>query len=98
MSPLFQPVETHKNNPLDINALVVKNPTATYFVKVEGHEFDEYGISDQDILVIDKARIDHVHEWYVVIIDNEFTLLPRTMHPRSDCEYWGAVTYIIKKS
>ncbi len=98
MSPLFHPVETRKKHVLDINDVVVKNPNSTYFIKVEGTQFNEYGISHNDILVVDKSRIDHKHEYYVISAENEFTLLPYHFHPKEDCEYWGAVTHIIKKT
>jgi DNA polymerase V len=98
MSPLFQPVQTNHERTLDIHEFIVSNPASTYFVKIEGNEFDEFGIHNEDILVIDRSRTFHTHEWYVVIIENEFTLLPLTQHPSKDCEYWGAVTFIIHKS
>ncbi len=98
MSPLFQPVEVRKKRALDVHKLIVSNPTSTYFIRIEGNEFDELGISNNDLLVVDRSRIHHAHQWYVVLFENEFTLLPLHQHPRPDCEYWGAVTHIIKKT
>ncbi len=98
MSPLFQPTETRKKDTMDLQDFLISNPTSTYFVQVEGNEFEEYGISHNDILLVDKSRIHNKHQWYVVIYKNEFTLLPRTSRPQEDCQYWGAVTCIIKKT
>lgn len=40
---------------LDINDLVVKNPTATFFVRVEGDSMEGAGIFSGDVLVVDRS-------------------------------------------
>lgn len=40
---------------LDINDLVVQNPTSTFFVRVEGDSMEEAGIFSGDVLVVDRA-------------------------------------------
>ncbi len=40
---------------LDLNELLVKRPAATYFVRVEGDSMDGAGISDGDLLVVDRS-------------------------------------------
>jgi len=42
---------------LDINDLVVKNPTATFFVRVEGDSMEGAGIFSGDVLVVDRSRM-----------------------------------------
>ena len=41
--------------PLDLNDLLVKNPTATFFVKVSGDSMEGAGIFDGDYLVVDRS-------------------------------------------
>lgn len=41
---------------LDLNELLVKRPTATYFVRVEGDSMIGAGISDGDLLVVGISR------------------------------------------
>lgn len=41
--------------PLDLNDLLVENPTATFFVRVSGDSMEGARIFDGDILVIDRA-------------------------------------------
>jgi DNA polymerase V len=41
---------------LDINDLVVKNPTSTFFVRVEGDSMIGAGIFGGDVLVIDRSK------------------------------------------
>lgn len=48
---------------LDINDLVVKNPTATFFVRVEGDSMEGAGIFSGDVLVVDRSvmpKHDHI--------------------------------------
>jgi len=41
---------------LDINDLVVKNPTSTFFVRVAGDSMTGAGIFSGDVLVIDRSK------------------------------------------
>lgn len=40
---------------LDINDLVVQNPSATFFVRVEGDSMEGAGIFSGDVLVVDRS-------------------------------------------
>lgn len=41
--------------PLDLNDLLVENPTATFFVKVSGDSMEGARIFDGDVLVVDRS-------------------------------------------
>ncbi len=41
--------------PLDLNDILVENPTATFFVRVRGDSMEGAGIFDKDILVVDRS-------------------------------------------
>lgn len=41
--------------PLDLNDLLVKNPTATFFVRVSGDSMEGARIFDGDVLVVDRS-------------------------------------------
>jgi len=43
--------------PLDLNDLLISNPTATFFVKVSGDSMEGAGIFDGDILVVDRSVV-----------------------------------------
>ena len=49
------PAEQYLEPPLDLNELLVKRPAATYFVRVEGDSMVGAGISDGDLLVVDRS-------------------------------------------
>ncbi len=39
----------------DIHQMLIKNPTSTYFMRVQGNLLNVLGISDKDIIIVDKA-------------------------------------------
>lgn len=41
--------------PLDLNDLLISNPTATFFVKVSGDSMEGAGIFSGDVLVVDRS-------------------------------------------
>lgn len=62
--PLFQarvpagfpsPAQDYEENCLDLNALCVQHPAATYFVRVSGDSMIGAGIHDGDLLVVDRS-------------------------------------------
>ena len=68
------PAEQYVDSPLDLNALLVKQPAATYFVRAAGDSMTGAGIFPGDILVVDRSL--DIFEGAIVIacIDNEFTV------------------------
>lgn len=72
------PAEEYEDVQLDINDLVVTNPTATFYVRVKGQSMIDANIYDGDILVVDRS-IEPTHGKIVIaVIDNEFTV--KTLH------------------
>ena len=48
--------------PLDLNTLLIDNPTATFFVRVAGESMEGAKIFDGDILVVDRSiEVGHGH-------------------------------------
>jgi DNA polymerase V len=41
--------------PLDLNDLLINNPTSTFFVRVKGDSMDEAKIHDGDVLIVDRS-------------------------------------------
>jgi DNA polymerase V len=63
-SPLFyvpisagfpSPAEDYVQEQLDLHKLVVRNPPATFFLKVKGNSMLGAGIHDGDLLVVDRS-------------------------------------------
>lgn len=49
------PAQDYLEGSLDLNKLVIKHPSATYFVRVSGDSMIGAGISDGDLLVVDRS-------------------------------------------
>lgn len=68
------PAEDIPGTALDINRLLVKNPASTFFARVSGDSMEGDGISDGDILVIDKSEEPRDGAVAVCYINGEFTV------------------------
>jgi DNA polymerase V len=49
------PGDDFVEKPLDLNDLLIDNPTATFFVRVSGDSMEGAGIFDGDVLVVDRS-------------------------------------------
>ena len=68
------PAEDHLEQRLDLNTLVIENPSATFFVRVAGESMRGIGITDGDILVVDRSIESWENRIVVAVIDSEFTI------------------------
>lgn len=68
------PSEQYSDTPLDLNTLMVKRPSGTYFVRVSGDSMQNAGILDGDCLVVDKTLSPNENDIVIAAINNEFTV------------------------
>lgn len=68
------PAEQYLEPPLDLNALLVKRPAATYFVRVEGDSMINAGINPGDLLVVDRSLTPVDGDIIIASVDGEFTV------------------------
>ena len=68
------PAEQYLEPPLDLNALLVKRPAATYFVRVEGDSMIGAGIREGDLLVVDRSLTPANGDIIIAAVDGEFTV------------------------
>ena len=59
---------------IDLNTYIIKHPSATFYGKVKGESMKDAGISDGDLLVIDKSIEPSNGKIAVCYIDGEFTI------------------------
>jgi DNA polymerase V len=59
---------------IDLNQLMIKHPSATFFGRVQGSSMLDAGISDGDLLVIDRSLSPSNNKIAVCFIDGEFTI------------------------
>ncbi len=68
------PGEDLEGSPLDTNALLVRNPSATFFMRVSGQSMRDAGIYENDIVVIDKSLEPKNGDTIVAVINGDYTL------------------------
>lgn len=64
------PAQDFTEMSLDLNDLLIRHPSATFFMRVEGDSMVGAGINDGDLLIVDRA-IEAVHGRIVVAILND---------------------------
>lgn len=75
------PADDYVESPLDLNAYLVRNPAATFMVKVSGDSMAGAGIADGDLLVVDRSA-EAVHGKIVVaVLDGELAV--KRLHIRN---------------
>lgn len=68
------PALDYEKERIDLNEIVIKNPEATYYAKVDGDSMKETGIMDGDLLVVDKSIEAQDGQIAVCFLNGEFTL------------------------
>ncbi|WP_045221538.1 LexA family protein [Desulfonatronum thioautotrophicum] len=68
------PAEDFLEKRLDLNEYLVRNPPATFLVRVSGQSMKDAGIFDGDMLVVDKSLEPISGSVVVAIVHGEFTV------------------------
>ena len=68
------PATDFLGNDIDLNKELCKNPLATFYIKVKGNSMINAGISDKDILIVDRSLEPQNNKIAVCFIDGEFTV------------------------
>lgn len=68
------PAQDFMDSAIDLNKELVKHPSSTFYGRVKGDSMIDAGISDGDLLVIDKSLEPQNGDVAVCFIDGEFTL------------------------
>ncbi|HJO95786.1 MAG TPA: translesion error-prone DNA polymerase V autoproteolytic subunit [Victivallales bacterium] len=68
------PAENYMDGPLDLNKHLIKNPPATFFVRVDGDSMVNAGIQPGDILIVDRSVEAQNNDVIIAVINGEFTV------------------------
>ena len=68
------PADDYLEARLDLNRELISNESATFYARVKGDSMSLAGISDGDLLIIDKSKIPVSGSVVVCLIDGEFTI------------------------
>lgn len=75
------PAQDYVEQRIDLNALMIPRPAATYFVRVSGESMIEAGINDGDMLVVDSALTARDGDIVVAAVEGEFTVKRLQLYP-----------------
>jgi len=68
------PAEDHMESSLDLNQHLIKHPSATFYVYARGDSMVLAGISDGDMLIVDRSLEATNDSIVVAVINGEFTV------------------------
>ena len=105
------PATDYVQDEIDLNSELIKNPPATFLIRVQGNSMTDHKIINGDLLVVDRslnlkndciAIINFNNELVVKNIikeNNNFYIKNKAekilINENSDINIWGVVTYII---
>ncbi len=85
------------DNPLDLNKLVVKNRSSTFYMRVESTSYEELSIYAGDILTIDRALQMRSDDIFVGAVDGEFVIRRYDGNVDEEIDFFGIVTHVIHR-
>lgn len=65
------PATDHLEKALNLEDLIVRRPTSTFYVRAEGNAMKSYGIHDGDILVVDRSLTARNNSIIIASLDDE---------------------------
>lgn len=66
------PADDHLQATLDLNQYLIKNPSATFFVRASGQSMEGAGIYSNDILIVDRSKEAKSSDIVIAVVDGEF--------------------------
>ena len=81
------PAQDYMTDSIDLNKELVLHPATTFYARAVGNSMTGFGISDGDLLVIDKSIEPIDGDIVVAFIDGEFTL-KKIMKDENECNLW----------
>ncbi|MCS7204175.1 MAG: translesion error-prone DNA polymerase V autoproteolytic subunit [Leptospiraceae bacterium] len=105
------PAEDFLERRIDLNSLLIRNPKATFFMKVQGNSYDQL-IRDGDIIIIDCSLTPISGDYVIAVLEGEFLIRKIIkknnkfyiinlnseeieIQDSGDFEIWGVITYVI---
>jgi DNA polymerase V len=68
------PADDHQEDTLDLNEYLVRNPAATFLVRVQGQSMINAGIHDGDLLVVNRSLEPRSDSIVVAVVNGELTV------------------------
>lgn len=82
--------------PLDLTKLLIKHPSSTFFMHLQGEAWQAFGVFDGDLAIIDKALEPKPYDLVVWWNADEFCVSKYNKLP-SNIAPWGVVTSVVHR-
>lgn len=92
------PAQGYEQNTIDLNTALIRHPSATVFMKIDNSHYQNMGIYNGDILIIDRAKKINQNSLVVYEAEGRFSLgrvCKIKMNPDDQTIITGAVTHVI---
>lgn len=81
---------------LNISQILVKHPASTFFMEIEGHAWERFGIFQGDIAIIDRSLSPKPKDLIVWWSEQGFTI-KRSKNLPLDTVTWGVITHTVHR-
>lgn len=81
------PAQDYMNDSIDLNRELVRHKETTFYARVSGNSLIDAGISDGDIVVVDKSLEAITGDYVVAFIDGEFTIKEFRLDEKNKCAW-----------
>lgn len=89
------PATHYTEPPINLNDVLVRNASATFFVRVVSNAFAELSIYHDDVLIVDRSVSPTAGHLVLAIVEDDFTLMVLPKSQQQTVQVWGVVTYVI---
>jgi len=88
------PAAERTGTPLSLDRLLLKHPSSNFIFRIQGHEWEDRGIFDGDLALIDRTLTPQRYELVIIWQDQGFAIIPFSQL-KKEAEPWGTITTII---
>lgn len=81
------PAQDYLTGTIDLNKELIRHKETTFLAKVSGSSMRDAGISDGDIIIVDKSLEAKNGDFVVAFIDGEFTLKEFRYDEKENCAW-----------
>ena len=81
------PAQDYLTESIDLNKTLIRHSETTFYAKVSGDSMKDVGISDGDLVVIDKSLEAQSGDYVAAFIDGEFTLKQFKLDEANHCAW-----------
>ena len=81
------PAQDYFTESIDLNKTLIKHTETTFYARVSGDSLNDIGISDGDLVIIDKSLEATNGDYVAAYIDGEFTLKQFKLDEANHCAW-----------